>query len=58
MVRHVKVNKSGSSRDSLPEGQGADHQQMATPARGVHIPAMYMRPLGDRGLHGCLKSRA
>lgn len=58
MVRHVKVNKPGSSRDSLPEGQGVGSTPVTTPARTVHIPAMYMRPLGDRELQGCLKSRA
>ena len=58
MVRHVKINKSGSSRESLPEGQGIGPTQLVTPAKTVHIPAMYMRPLGDRELHGCLKSRA
>lgn len=58
MVRHVKVNKSGSSRDSLPEGQGAGSAPVTMPAKTVHIPAMYMRPLGDREFQGCLKSRA
>lgn len=28
------------------------------PAREIRIPELYRRPLGDRELQGCLKSRA
>lgn len=58
MVRHATVNKSGSARDLLPEGQGAGSAPVTKPVRTVDIPALYMRPLGDRELQGCLKSRA
>lgn len=58
MVRHVKVNKSGSTRGTLPGGQEAGHPRSAASSAKVVIPAMYMRPLGDRELQGCLKSRA
>jgi hypothetical protein len=58
MVRHAKVNKSGSLRETLAGGQVTEHPRASAPARTVHIPAMYLRPLGDREIQGCLKSRA
>lgn len=58
MVRHAKVNKTGSLRETLAGGQVSEHPRAGTPARTVHIPAMYLRPQGDREFQGCLKSRA
>lgn len=56
MVRHVKINKSGSLRETLPGGREAGHPRSSASPKVV-VPAMYMRPLGDREFQGCLKSR-
>lgn len=58
MVRHAKISKSSSLRDTIPGEQGIETLRAQAQAKAVHIPAMYLRPLGDRGLQGCLKSRA
>jgi len=58
MVRHAKISKNSSLRGTLREGLGIDHPRVQAPTKSVHIPALYMRPLGDRELQGCLKSRA
>jgi hypothetical protein len=58
MVRHAKNSKTSPPRDTHPGGQGIDHPRIREPIKSVHIPARYMRPLGDREFQGCLKSRA
>jgi hypothetical protein len=58
MARHAKISKTGSLRDSFPGGQGVNQPRADAPARSVQIPALYMRPQGDREFQGCLKSRA
>lgn len=58
MVRHATISKSGSLRDTIPGVQVIDQSQVHRPAKTVNIPALYMRPLGDREFQGCLKSRA
>jgi hypothetical protein len=56
MVRQTNIGKTGS----LPGNQQSSSSRpgVDTPAKRVHIPALYMRPLGDREFQGCLKSRA
>jgi hypothetical protein len=56
MVRQTNIGKTGS----LPGNQQSSSSRpgVDAPAKRVHIPALYMRPLGDREFQGCLKSRA